>query len=294
MPDSPGAVTTMEFSVSKTALTLTADTKRVIARRYVAGDETRVDAIVARAMGLDEDTVSSLLADVLSRYASRHRNIEAAFDRNYRAVAAPRGHSDDASPERKRLIGAYFTCEYSLESVALFNPSMVLHPEQGGLDAGSARFIMSLRACGEGHISSIEFRSGVIDSSGAISLDPVTKFAAAEEPVDDHLRDKNRLFLKLQDMGAYAPIVGPIFQLLDDEYTLSDLQAAIVSARRSVSDTKTFGELCETLLWLARSSYRLEFPPDSDISERVIFPVTENESRGIEDPAADAAPKPDP
>ena len=84
-------------------------------------------------------------------------------------------------------------------------------------------------------------------------------------------------------MGAYSPMVSPIFQLLDDEYTLSDLQTAIATARLSCSDSKTFGELCETMLWLARSSYRLEFPPDSDISERVIFPVTENESRGIED-----------
>ncbi|MCH7591912.1 MAG: glycoside hydrolase family 130 protein [Planctomycetes bacterium] len=273
----------MDLTVTRSSLTLTADTKRVITRRYVAGDETRVDAIVARAMQLDEDTVSSLLADVLSRYASRHRNIEAAFDRNYRAVAAPRGGCDDASLQRQRLIGAYFTCEYSLESVALFNPSMVLHPDQSGLEAGSARFVMSLRACGEGHISSIEFRSGVIDVSSNISLDPTTPYAASEEPVDDHLRDKNRLFLKLQDMGAYSPMVSPIFQLLDDEYTLSDLQTAIATARRSCSDSKTFGELCETMVWLARSSYRLEFPQDSDISERVIFPVTENESRGIED-----------
>ena len=108
----------MDLTVTRSPLTLKADSKRVIARRYVAGDETRVAAIVARVMALDEEMVSSLLADVLSRYASRHRNIEAVFDRNYRVVVAQRDGQGGCTAERKLLIGAYFTCEYSLESVA--------------------------------------------------------------------------------------------------------------------------------------------------------------------------------
>lgn len=267
----------------RTPLQVTADSKRVITRRYVPGDTSRVDEIVSRVMRISEEVVSSTLTDVLERYQTRHKNIVAVLERNYEVVVGSQEFAEQPSTSRKRLIGAYFTCEYSLESVALFNPSMVLHPDQNGVESGSARFIISLRACGEGHISSIEFRSGVVDSAGGIVLDPLTDYAASEEPVDDHLYEKNRLFMKLNDMGAYVPLVNQVFQLLEEQFTLSDLQQAIETARRSSSDVRMFSELTETMLWLARSSYRLQFPPDSELSERVIFPVTENESRGIED-----------
>ncbi len=273
----------MALKVTRTAIRLAADSKRVIARRFVPGDTSRVDAIVGRVLAVPEDEVSALLAEVLERYSSRHKNIGEVFDRNYATVVGQRDGRGDLSPDRARLIGSFFTHEYSLESVALFNPSMVLHPNQDDLEDGAARFIMSLRACGEGHISSIEFRGGTIDASGSISMEPITAYAASEEPVDDHLHDKNRLFLKLNEMGAFAPLVNHVFQQLDQEFTLRDLQGAIDVGRRSCSDVRTFNELTETILWLARSSYRLEFPDDSEICERVIFPVTANESRGIED-----------
>ena len=273
----------MNAGMIRTPLQVTADSKRVIARRYVPGDTSRVDAIVSRVMRISEEVVTSTLTDVFKRYQARHKNIVAVFERNYEVVVGSKEFAEPPSANRKRLIGAYFTSEYSLESVALFNPSMVLNPDQNGVESGSARFIISLRACGEGHISSIEFRSGVVDSAGGIALDPLTDYVASEEPVDDHLYEKNRLFMKLNDMGAYVPLVNQVFQLLEDQFTMSALEEAIEKARRSCSDLRTFGDLTSTMLWLARSSYRLEFPSDSDISERVIFPVTENESRGIED-----------
>jgi predicted GH43/DUF377 family glycosyl hydrolase len=198
-------------------------------------------------------------------------------------VAAQLEGRASTSPQRRRLIGAYFTSEYSLESVALFNPSIVLHPEQHGAPNGKARIIMSLRACGEGHISCIEFRSGVLDSAGGLTLDPVPLFAAAESPVDDYEHDKNRFFMKLNEMRAYKPDVDMIVRQLSDRFTIDDLKRVLGGVRRKSRDLDSFNELAEAMLWLAHSSYRLEFPDDSAISERVIFPVNENESRGIED-----------
>src|SRR5438045_5797213 len=87
------------------------------------------------------------------------------------------------SEGRRLLIGAYFTQEYALESAALFNPSMVWHPDQSNLSEGSRRFILSLRATGEGHISSITFRSGTIDAMNKIRIDEPTRFVVAPDVV---------------------------------------------------------------------------------------------------------------
>lgn len=262
---------------------LIANPKRVIIRLFVPGGESRVSAILDRVMALSEAEVSSILGRVLDRYSSRHKDISGVFERHYEAVASQLNGQVPTSKQRRQLIGTYFTREYSLESVALFNPSVVLHPDQQGMSDGNVRFIISLRACGEGHISSIEFRSGVIDSTNGITFDPVPPFVAPEGPHDLHMYDKNRFFLKLNEMGGYRPLANRVLRYLGDKFTFAELQSAIDRVRRRHGGADSFQELAENMLWLARSSYRLEFPADSAISERVIFPVTENESRGIED-----------
>ncbi len=272
-----------ELKASRQTVRLTADPTRVIARLFIPGAESRVSAVLDRVLALSDAEVSSALARVLDRYSSRHKDIGQVLEQHYDAVAVHLNGRTPESKERRWLIGAYFTSEYSLESVALFNPSVVVHPNQDGVVNGTVRFIMSLRACGEGHISSIEFRSGVIHSSHEIEFDPVPGFAATEQPVEDHLHDRNRFFLKLNEIGAYQPLIDRILQRLPDEFTIHDLERAIGAVRRSHRFFDPGGELADTMLWLARSSYRLEFPADSAISERVIFPVSESESRGIED-----------
>lgn len=277
------AMSREDLKAQRRAVRLEADPKRVIARLFIPGDESRVAAILDRVLALSDADVSSTLTRVLERYSSRHKDIVQVLERHYKAVAPVLNGRVKVTRERRWLIGAYFTSEYSLESVALFNPTMVLHPDQSGMSKGKARFIMSLRACGEGHISSIEFRSGIIDSRNGITFDPVPPFAAAERPVDDHLHDKNRFYLKLNEMGAYSPVVDRILQQLSDEFTISDLERAIETVRLRHRSADDLQELTQTMLWLAHSSYRVVFPDDSVISERVIFPVTESESRGIED-----------
>ena len=271
------------LTVRRQEVRLLADPKRVIARLFIPGGEPRIQAILDRILALSDEEVSTILARVLERYGSRHKSIREVFQRHYDSVASRLDGRAPPNPDRRSLIGAYFTSEYSLESVALFNPSMVLHPEENGAAEGQARFIMSLRACGEGHISSIEFRSGVINAENGITFDPTAPHTAAEKPLEHRLYDKNRFFLKLQEMGAYSRPADRLFAQLADEFTLCQLRSVIEAARRRHGRADVFNDLAESMLWLACSSYHLGFPADSALSERIIFPVTENESRGIED-----------
>ncbi len=267
--------------VTRLPIRLAADPRRVIARPFLPGKAPRISAIITRVLALSDADVSSMLATLVADYRQRHKDIRGIFRQNYAAAAALAGPPAELTEERRLLLGAYFTNEYSLESVALFNPSMVPHPDQNGVPKGQVRFIMSLRACGEGHISSIEFRTGLV-SAGGVTIDPTSRFALTARPVDDALYDKASYVLKLVEMKAHNASADPILALLDNDFTMSDLKYAIERCRPQGSVT-LFKELADNMLWLAHSNYQLEFSPDAPLSERVIFPVSANESRGIED-----------
>jgi predicted GH43/DUF377 family glycosyl hydrolase len=182
------------------------------------------------------------------------------------------------------LIGAYFTMEYSVESAALFNPSIVLHPDQSHLDKGNLRFIMSLRAIGEGHVSSIVFRSGVLDEHHTFEFDPVSEYI--ERP-DLHLNptyDRHIFQLKLNEMDACNEVTAHILDQLPKDFNYNELKEKIgaLYVNPVFSETRQ-NETFDVMKWLANSNYEMSFRPDHCISERVIFPASENESSGIED-----------
>ena len=262
---------------------LSGDQRRVIARQFDPGGEKRINAVIDRVASLSDDRIDHLLHEVLAAFGERHKDLTSIFRRHGSEALARTGRPGELSNERRLLLGAYFTHEYSLESVALFNPSMVEHPDQEGLAFGSKRFLLSLRACGEGHISSIEFRSGVIDRSGSVTIDPPTPFAVTTRPLDEARYDKKVYGMKLVEMRAHQPSANPVLDLLGSEFTMSDLVLAIDAVRQKQPATTVFKELADNMIWLARSNYQLEFSADTELSERVIFPVSESESRGIED-----------
>ena len=270
------------MNVTRLPLRLTADHHRVIARSFLPGGPQRIHAIIDRVRALPNAEVSSLIATLVTDYGKRHKDIQEGFRQNYASAIALAGEYPDASEERRLLLGAYLTSEYSFESIALFNPSMVLHPKQDDVPFGYARFIMSLRACGEGHISSIEFRTGMVDAEQNVTVNPPTRFALTARPVDDALYDKQSYVQKLVEMKAYSPLAEPFLALLDDQFTMNSLKNAVDKCHPPGSVT-ALKELADNMLWLARSNYELKFPSDTKISERVIFPVSDNESRGIED-----------
>jgi predicted GH43/DUF377 family glycosyl hydrolase len=188
------------------------------------------------------------------------------------------------SETKKALIGAYFTMEYSIESAALFNPSIVLHPDQNHLDKGSLRFIMSLRATGEGHVSSIVFRSGILDEHNTFLFDPISDYVETPDIQLNPVYDLHLFQLKLHEMEVCNEVTAHLFGQLPEEFTYNELKERIEALRAEPAFSGARqDETFDIMYWLANSNYELNFRPGNRISERVIFPVSENESRGIED-----------
>ncbi|MDR3507917.1 MAG: glycoside hydrolase family 130 protein [Caulobacteraceae bacterium] len=217
--------------LNRQALYLRPDTARVLVRPFKPAleprdvnpiDKTRANHIIDRVLALDDAEAAAQLGDVLHNFQGRHRNLLATFDARADEMEDTLAFHPALNEVQRQLIGAYFLHEYSFEASALFNPSIVAHPDQSGAPAGGLRFILSLRAVGEGHVSSLTFRSGTITADGAVTIDPTQRLASTPR--------------------VFARVAGP-----DGD----DIQ--------------------------------LTFKPQEDLSERVIFPVTESQSNGIED-----------
>lgn len=231
---------------------------------------------------MSEAVVQSTLSATKRRFSLRHADLAALFEAHFAAVAHQLADADELSPERRLLIGAYFTHEYSIEAAALSNPSLVEAPDQTDLDLGELRFVLSLRAIGEGHISSIQFRSGVIDSSGRIRIEapsPRVRTAQHRPP----LYDKLTFQTKLTELNALNEIAAHVLDALPDRFTLDRLEAVIGDVDRSRGSPAGSTQATRTIHWLASSNYQLTFAADSIISERIIFPAGPTESHGMED-----------
>ncbi len=259
------------------------DDRRVIPRFFDPGGETRARAVINRVLSLSDAEVDDVLTRTLRRYDSRHRDIGSVYEEHFRELSEEYDPPRDVSHARRLLIGAYFTMEYSVESAALFNPSVVPSLRQDGVPEGSLRFIMSLRATGEGHISSLVFRTGVINGEADITFDPPGRYTQRLKPVLDRRIEKKWLFQKLIEMGEYDNSVQAVLDRLPDTFNYSKLCQAVGEIKRGTDTPEVFEHVEENMTWVARSNYMLKFPRDTDPSEVVIFPATENESRGIED-----------
>lgn len=265
-------------------LLLTPASSRVIIRPFIPSDLHRVTTIIGRALALTEAEVVAELASLLGEFDARHFDIQSVLLHQFEKVRRHVFTERPLSRERQLLIGALFSGEYALESAALFNPSIVPHPDQSGLAAGELRFVMSLRATGEGHISSIEFRSGRISAEGGIALDPVSRFVTAPEILPNPRYRKPLFFAKLREMFEESDYCAAVMDPLADSFTLSDLAKSIARTRREIQpNTAELNRTLERVQWLAESNYELRFPPELAMSERIIFPVSANERNGIED-----------
>jgi predicted GH43/DUF377 family glycosyl hydrolase len=217
--------------LNRQALYLRPDPARVIVRPFKPTteprdlnptDKTRANHIVERVLALDSKAAADQLADVLENFQGRHRNLLETFEARADEMEEAFVAHGTFSKIQRQLIGAYFLNEYSFEASALFNPSIVPHPDQSGVTKDGLRFVLSLRAVGEGHVSSLTFRAGTIAADGSLSVDPTARLASSPR--------------------IASRVSGPI------------------------------GDEVEVI-----------FGPDEDVSERIIFPVTESQSHGIED-----------
>jgi len=269
------------------------ESARVIIRPFIPADPHRVTTIIGRALALTEEEVSRELEAVWSEFKSRHFDIETLLLAHYEKIRVHVFTQRPISRTRELLLGSLFSGEYALESAAIFNPSIVPHPDQSGIPQGGLRFIMSLRATGEGHISSIEFRSGTITADGLITLEPVSRFVTVPEILPNPSYDKKRFIIKLAEMGfgewnesgeprkSHASIV---MEQLADKFTRHDLNTSVDAVRRQTQPpTRHLDQTLECIQWLADSNYELQFSNMLAMSERIIFPVSLSESSGIED-----------
>lgn len=235
-------------------------------------------------MALSEAEVVRLLGQVLGEFADRHEQVEAFFRRSFSRVNIYLEPGAPPSPERQMLIGAYFTHEYSPESAALFNPSIVPHPDQTGVPKGALRFILSLRATGEGHISSITFRSGRVSAQHRITLVPPVPFVMEPERVANAAYVKALFAHKLQEAGVQNEFCRRVLDQLHEDFTLKELHAVLLASglTEDTSDA-TAARAARGILLLAESNYEVSFAPESRVSQRVLFPSAPSQRNGIED-----------
>jgi predicted GH43/DUF377 family glycosyl hydrolase len=272
------------MDVKRTGIVLKPNNSRVVIRPFEVASESRIERILARVSSLSEEQVACQLEKVMREFRERHQRTREFFLHRFEQIRRHMLTDLPVSEPRRLLIGAYFTQEYALESAALFNPSMVWHPDQSGLPEGSLRFILSLRATGEGHISSITFRSGVIDAENQIRMDEPTRLVAAPELVPNALYEKPLFFRKLTELGINGTLTDQVRDALGDRFTLDDLGRTLGEIlRQNRVRQREFEPIAHTMLTLAKANYEIRFGADLDISERIIFPSSPTETNGIED-----------
>jgi predicted GH43/DUF377 family glycosyl hydrolase len=270
--------------IRRHAIKLLPDSARVIIRPFIPRSAPHIANVIGRALALTEEEVQQELQAVYQGFEARHFNIESKLSEHYEAVQNHVFTQRPLSRERQLLIGALFSGEYALESAALFNPSIVPHPDQSEVPQGGLRFIMSLRATGEGHISSIEFRVGIITNDGSISLTPVSRFVTVPDIVPNPTYQKRSFIIKLHEMGLDNECSTAVVATLSDQFNRSDLGKSVERVRReTLPITRDVQRTLACIQWLADSNYELLFPSELAVSERIIFPVSSNESNGIED-----------
>ncbi|KIA86245.1 MAG: glycoside hydrolase family 130 protein [bacterium] len=276
----------MRVPVIRKNIIFTPDSRRVVARYFMNGDQ-RTQQMVSRIMLLDEKQVIDTLEHTLREFARRHRNISRVFfthcEKIRGIIEGMQINYEGLSEERKMLIGSYCTMEYAIESAAFFNPSIVEDFDQSDLEEGEKRVIISFRATGEGHISSIVFRRGILDKNNDLHIMKIGNNIDKAEIVHKSLYNKERFLMKLAEMHTSDKYSTRIMQDLPDEFEYAALKNVVNKALSDPMIRQERRTALEEVMWLADSFYDLQFKHDSDITERVIFPISDSESRGIED-----------
>ncbi|PYT91360.1 MAG: glycosidase [Acidobacteria bacterium] len=267
--------------VQRTSTILRPDQSRVLLRPFRHEDPERSRRIIARIMSLPENQVGPLLKDVAAEFSHRHQQIHKSFLERFEQVRDLVMTDEVISEQRQLLIGSYFVCEYSLESAALFNPSIVPHPDQSDLPPGALRFILSLRATGEGHISSITFRTGIIHADHRIEVLPPAGFLTEPRQIPKPSYDKALFERKLLELGLTNEFTRRTMDKFGESFALEELRVSLeVEMNQSpVSDQNAI----RGMLALAQSNYEVQFQPQQQLSERVLFPATPSQRNGIED-----------
>jgi len=314
----------MQVTVIRKNILFSPDPSRVIARFLHVSDERSAD-IIRKVLAMPTKEVNIAMNQLLRDYSRRHRNISRIFEKHFNKLAPIfdkiEVKEEDLSSTQKALIGSYFTLEYSIESAAFFNPSVVESPDQSETRSDEKRVIFSFRATGEGHISSVVFRSGILDKNNNLIIEPVGKMLAEADVIKRHVYEKKTFEEKLVEIfkqeNAIAPAIldepndnldkgdimvpvivdkpektqkpgkvispGFILDKLKENFTYGELMFVLVKEKKDPKLTEDHVKIINQMMRLASSHYEINFSIDSAISERVIFPISATEQKGIED-----------
>lgn len=275
----------MRLAIERKNVKIYPNSRRVIARFFFSSDE-RAKGIIEKVMAMKDEEVLPIILPLLQEYSKRHRNITKVFERNCKKLKYlfddMKINHDDMDKMRRMLIGSYFTHEYSTESAAFFNPSMVEDPDQSELEEGKKRVIISFRAVGEGHISSIAFRRALIDENNNIEVIAEGNYIDEAEIVRTATYEKKLFLQNAVNTQVKKDVLQQIGEKLDDEFDYLTLRK-LITTTTELEDDDTEKVEYEKILWLADSYHDIVFSLDTDISDRVIFPISEFEKKGIED-----------
>jgi predicted GH43/DUF377 family glycosyl hydrolase len=276
----------MSIDVKRQAIVLKPDQSRVLLRPFNPGDPERIGRIIARIMSLPEEQIGPLLNEISAEFSQRHDEIRKLFLERFEVIRKLVVMDEEISEQRRLLIGSYFLAEYSLESAALFNPSIIPDPDQTGLAPGALRFVLSLRATGEGHISSITFRSGIIHPDHRIEVSTPAGFLTEPRQIPNPLYEKPQFLKKLFELGLLSEFTDRVIGKLGELFSLEELRAGLqAEAEHSRSSDVTVADqdAARGIWMLARSNYEVQFQPQQSLSERIIFPATPSQRNGVED-----------
>lgn len=273
--------------VTRTPVRLRPDARRVITKLFVPGEErpeheSRSAAVIRRVLAMDEPTALDALSRTTHRFEGRHRHLEDTFAEHFDSVSHRLTQETELSPERRLLVGAYFTHEYSVEAAALCNPSMVPHPDQNGLASGEVRFVLSVRAVGEGHISSIGFRTGVVGPGGQVHVDDPARFLTTGR-CRPAVYERAVFEGKLAEFGHDDEVCAVLHRRLPARFTGSELDDVLEGLHPCLVTRQAARDTIERVRWIAACNYESDFASDTAISERVLWPNSPAESHGMED-----------
>ena len=274
--------------VRRTDHVLRSDRSRVVATIFLPGQEmvasgrSRSPGVLDRVLALSDDEVEAELTQLAASFAGRHRRLEDSWDAHFlrmehRLVGAP-----PASLSRRRLIGAYFTQEFAVEAAALFNPSMVAHPDQTGLPPDSTRFLMTVRVLGEGHRSSMEMRTGVVAADDTVTFDPLPS-VAMRSTASAGRYSRSAFQHQLDELGGDQTNSAFVLGVLGPQFGRDELDAALGDLRDQRLTRGSAVRTVDQFERIAACTYEATFPADSAVQERVLMPQGPNESSGVED-----------
>jgi predicted GH43/DUF377 family glycosyl hydrolase len=274
--------------VTRSHQRLLPDPSRVVTHLFVAGQEivggseSRASGVVRRILALDEVDVKRRLEELQERFGGRHRDLLATFSHHADRIGNRLDPDAGLSEDRWLLLGATFTQEYAVEAASVCNPSVVPHPDQSSAPPGGLRFVMSVRGIGEGHRSSIGFRTGTVTGGGLVTLDEPGPFPTVGS-VRAGLFDRNVFHGWLRALGNDGESAAYVLDHLGDTFTAGELESRLTVLAAERDTRRNAQATAVQLRTIAARSYSTHFPADTDLSERVLWPAMAAESNGMED-----------